>query len=194
MSDSFIFGKKVLSSEQCKSIIDFYHSSIIHQHPGFSGAECRVNEHIKMSTDLNCELDPDLQKYEDSDIIDTIRDGLFKTVSEYVWNRYPFLDQYVNSWMVDSSFNIQCYYPGQGYYGLHCENASKNNDRFLAWMIYLNDVDDGGGTEFTNQKIRLKAREGVCYVWPAGWTHMHRGIVSKTQTKYIATGWYSYTV
>ena len=142
MSDSFIFGKKVLSSEQCKSIIDFYNSSIIHQHPGYSGVDCLVNEHIKMSTDLNCELDPDLQKYEDSDIIDTIRDGIFKTVSEYVWNRYPFLDQYVNSWMVDSSFNIQCYYPGQGYYGLHCENGSKNNDRFLAWMIYLNDVDD----------------------------------------------------
>ena len=36
----------------------------------------------------------------------------------------------------------------------------------------------------------LKAEEGKGVIWPAYWTHIHHGIVSKTEVKYIATGWY----
>ena len=37
-----------------------------------------------------------------------------------------------------------------------------------------------------------KAKEGRLIIWPAYWTHRHHGIVSKSQIKYIATGWYKY--
>ena len=29
-------------------------------------------------------------------------------------------------------------------------------------------------------------------IWPAYWTHEHHGLMSETQTKYIATGWYDF--
>jgi hypothetical protein len=35
-------------------------------------------------------------------------------------------------------------------------------------------------------------RKGLTLIWPAIWTHPHRGVVSPTQTKYIATGWWMY--
>ena len=38
----------------------------------------------------------------------------------------------------------------------------------------------------------IRAKEGRVVIWPAFWTHFHNGIVSKTQTKYIATGWFMY--
>ena len=38
----------------------------------------------------------------------------------------------------------------------------------------------------------MNAVKGRCVIWPAFWTHMHKGVVSKTETKYIATGWISY--
>ena len=59
-------------------------------------------------------------------------------------------------------------------------------------MIYLNDVTDGGYTEFPNQGKRFQPRAGDLLIWPAFFTHPHRGIASKTQTKYIVTGWYDY--
>jgi hypothetical protein len=59
------------------------------------------------------------------------------------------------------------------------------------WMIYLNDVTKGG-TYFDNYDLTFDAVEGRLLIWPAFWTHFHRGIVSKTETKYIATGWFSY--
>ena len=60
-------------------------------------------------------------------------------------------------------------------------------------MVYLNTVNDGGGTAFDNYGFETKAEEGSLLIWPAFWTHFHHGIVSPTETKYIATGWYSYT-
>ena len=59
-------------------------------------------------------------------------------------------------------------------------------------MIYLNDVTEGGYTEFPTQNKLLQPRSGDMIIWPAYWTHPHRGIASKTQTKYIMTGWYSF--
>ena len=64
--------------------------------------------------------------------------------------------------------------------------------RVLAWMFYLNTVTDDGGTYFDNYDLTLNAVEGRCVIWPAYWTHMHRGIVSKTESKYIVTGWFSF--
>ena len=58
-------------------------------------------------------------------------------------------------------------------------------------MFYLNTVKDGG-TYFENYDLSLEAVEGRLVIWPAYWTHFHRGIVSKTETKYIATGWFSF--
>ena len=58
-------------------------------------------------------------------------------------------------------------------------------------MTYLNDVDDGG-TEFMHQNIITPAVKGLTLIWPADWTHAHRGVISKTKEKYIITGWFSY--
>jgi hypothetical protein len=86
---------------------------------------------------------------------------------------------------------IQRYDPNKAYRDLHCENNGQSmyRNRHLAFMTYLNDVTDGGGTEFVQQGLTTKAEKGLTLIWPAAWTHMHRGIVSPTEVKYIITGW-----
>ena len=59
-------------------------------------------------------------------------------------------------------------------------------------MTYLNDVTDGGETEFYFQKLKIKPVKGKMVLWPTDFTHLHRGITSPTQEKYIATGWYNF--
>jgi hypothetical protein len=63
----------------------------------------------------------------------------------------------------------------------------------LVFMVYLNDLDDGG-TEFMYQNHTEKAETGKLLIWPTDWTHYHRGQISNTKTKYIITGWYSLKV
>ena len=62
----------------------------------------------------------------------------------------------------------------------------------MAWMFYLNTVTDGGNTYFENYDLMMNAVEGRLLIWPAYWTHFHKGIVSHTETKYIATGWFNF--
>ena len=56
-------------------------------------------------------------------------------------------------------------------------------------MLYLNNVKNGG-TEWKYQELKTEAVSGDLVIWPASFTHTHRGIISKTDEKYIATGWF----
>ena len=99
----------------------------------------------------------------------------------------------LDPWEIHHTFNIQRYLPGEGYSDYHCERAGvTTGNRMGVWMIYLNDVHDRGWTEFYYQQHYEKAEAGKLVIWPCDWTHLHRGIISHTETKYIITGWFSW--
>tara|TARA_R100001460_G_scaffold17979_1_gene38230 strand:+ start:91 stop:669 length:579 start_codon:yes stop_codon:yes gene_type:complete len=82
---------------------------------------------------------------------------------------------------------------GEGYHSWHCENAAMmERNRILAFMVYLNDVTEGGETEFLYQKCRFKPEKNTMLVWPAQFTHVHRGNPPLSNDKYIITGWVEY--
>jgi hypothetical protein len=80
--------------------------------------------------------------------------------------------------------------PGQGYHIWHCETSSRElSNRILSFILYLNDVEEGGETEFLYQKRRVKPTKGTCVLWPASFTHVHRGNPPLSNEKYVLTGW-----
>jgi hypothetical protein len=83
---------------------------------------------------------------------------------------------------------------GGGYHVWHNEDDSPQNMRRMAtFILYLNDVDEGGETEFLYYPKRVKAKQGRFILWPAGFTHTHRGNPPISNTKYIVTGWVEMT-
>lgn len=91
--------------------------------------------------------------------------------------------------------SIQHYQPSEGYFMWHAERSGAKPPytlRHLVYMTYLNDVTDGGETEFLYQNEKFQPRKGMTLIWPADWTHTHRGITSKTQEKFIITGWLNF--
>ena len=49
---------------------------------------------------------------------------------------------------------------------------------------YLNDVDDGGYTNFGHYGIKIKPEIGKTLIWPAEYqTHAHSGEILKSGTK-----------
>jgi hypothetical protein len=88
------------------------------------------------------------------------------------------------------SMRLQKTLPGQGYHIWHYESAdSMSSRRLVAWSIYLNDVDQGGETEFLYMKKRISAKRGRLLIWPAAFTHTHRGNPPLSGEKYLLTGW-----
>ena len=83
--------------------------------------------------------------------------------------------------------------PRGGYHVWHCEQDGKKNEgRVLAWTIYLNDIPSGEGeTEFLWQGLRVQPKAGTVSIFPASFTHTHRGNPVYSRDKYIATGWYT---
>jgi len=94
---------------------------------------------------------------------------------------------------VNPIFNLQRYAPGEGFKRWHCDwtisdEATEPVHRVLAWILYCNDVPEGG-TEFHWQQHHEDAERGKLVIFPAGPSHIHRGRVSQEHTKTIATGW-----
>ena len=88
---------------------------------------------------------------------------------------------------------IQKTSPGQAYHTWHCENAGKERrDSMLLFSLFLNDVEEGGETEFLYLKKRIKPKKDRLLIFPAGFTHTHRGNQPISGDKYILTGWLEY--
>ena len=93
-----------------------------------------------------------------------------------------------------TDFKIQKSIEGGGFCTWHDENVHGTfPSRFLVWMLYLNDVEHGGKTEFfSGQKVQPKT--GRLVLWPPYFTHIHRAAPDLKENKYILTGWFEYKV
>jgi hypothetical protein len=60
------------------------------------------------------------------------------------------------------------------------------SNRLCTFIYYLNDVEDGGSTEFRNDKV-IEAKEGRLVVFPSGWNYIHRGTAVLAGSKYVVT-------
>lgn len=92
-----------------------------------------------------------------------------------------------------NTIKVQKTSPKGGYHVFHSENSNSPDAilRMLVWTIYLNDLSEGEGcTEFLEQGISVHPAAGRVVLFPADWTHTHRGNPTYNQDKYIATGWY----
>lgn len=79
---------------------------------------------------------------------------------------------------------------GGGFHTWHFESMTRgNSDRIATYTLYLNDVEEGGETEFLYLAKRIKAKRGTLVIFPAAFTHTHRGNPPISNEKYIVTGW-----
>jgi hypothetical protein len=95
-----------------------------------------------------------------------------------------------------SHMKMQRTSPGGGYHVWHSEQGgSSHAERVLVYILYLNSLlpEEAGETEFLYQQRRIKPEENLMVLWPAAYTHTHRGnVVYGQNCKYIVTGWFYY--
>lgn len=118
------------------------------------------------------------------------------TFNEVFWGKcYPIYEKEFASLRESGrhgnySFKMQRTDLQEGYHVWHYESGNREMcNRLLTWMVYLNDVEEGGETEFLYQSMRVKPKQGTLLIWPAGFTHTHRGNPPLSNPKYVVTGW-----
>ena len=107
----------------------------------------------------------------------------------------PRVDGLVRYLYRSGSINIQKYQQNKGGYPhWHSEQFPQNGHnealhRVVLYMFYLNDVEEGGETEFYYQQRKISPKKGTMVIAPAGFTHSHRGNRPVSGDKYIVTSW-----
>ena len=179
--DKYIFKKeRLLNQFQCNHIISLFESTDslynVNSARGYIGYYPRLDTHH--------------YKF--------IGDAVFEALKEYRKN-HLFLKECRLPWSIFPLFHIQKYLPGRAYDTEHCEHGwfelndeYHQHNRILGWMIYLNDITEGGGTCWPQQEFISKPGAGDLYIWPAAWTHSHYGVPAPKELKYIITGWCNY--
>ena len=114
---------------------------------------------------------------------------------DIAWNHYDknigARDAYSGVAFHYTGLKIQKTLPTEGYHVWHLEHGKgfENEPRAFVFSIYLNDVEDGGETEFLHFSKRVKPKTGRIVIWPAAFPYLHRGNPPLSGEKYILTSW-----
>jgi len=187
--ETYFIGGWYINKNVCTDLIKYFEKSP-NKRPGHLHLQggAGVDKKKKLSTDIIISLGN-----QDKEILNYYKE-LTKVVEEYK-KKYKYCDVHQDEWAIVEDWNIQRYKPSEGYFAKHYERSGPATVyRHLAFMTYLNDVNDRGQTEFYYQKLKIKPETGLTLIWGTDWTFTHRGIPSKTEIKYIATGWYGYGI
>ena len=130
---------------------------------------------------------------ENGEVIEFYRKQLQQCFLKYTSQYYELQNYPLSS----TDMKIQRTGAGQGYHVWHSEQGpGVNVARALVFIVYLNSLEpnDGGETEFLYLRKRVLPQKNTLIIWPAGFTHTHRGNpVLSDKYKYIITGWFHIT-
>jgi hypothetical protein len=177
--------KNAYTKEFCENVIKQYEDAVDSGH-----GKTRFELHGESKT-----LKDDTQVFAD-DIESIPLRKVTREFNELFWRKfYPIYEQEYSvlkdtARHANYSFKIQKTKIGGGYHVWHFESTTRElSNRLLTWILYLNDVQEGGETEFLYQHMRVKPEQGTLVIWPAAFTHTHRGNPPLSNEKYIVTGW-----
>ena len=109
---------------------------------------------------------------------------------------HPCVNEYLNTFILGKSkffvydLKIKKIPVGGGFHSWHYENGTVVNCiRQFVIQLYLNDNFDAGETEFLYQNRREIPKKGDVLIFPAGYTHTHRGNPPIGGDKYLITSW-----
>jgi hypothetical protein len=185
LSESIFLYRNALSKKLTGDIYSFYYTNRNITSPGVTvGGH---NGHIKKTFDI-CNIEeipegPLREQYQEIDqrVLESLR-----VVSGAYMDHFNWLKTAPN--FVDSGYLWQMYEANSGFYKEHIDGECWSPhvaNRVLAFVVYINDVEEGGETYFRHQDIYVKPERGAVAIFPTSWTHPHQAMVPKSNDKLI---------
>jgi hypothetical protein len=127
-----------------------------------------------------------------SNFIGEFNDAFWNVCYKEYLEKYGVLAEYSQHTIY--TYKIQKTVPCGGYHIWHSEHGSKQfSDRLGVYILYLNDVEEGGETEFLYYSKRVAPKKGRLVIFPPNYPWAHRGNPPLSGDKYILTGWTEFT-
>jgi hypothetical protein len=168
----------------CNAIIERFQADP-RRHRGMVGAGYSP---FKRSTDLEIRPLPEW-----ADVCRQLDGSVYASLARYREDVPNFSETHRNR-LSDTEYQVQCYAPdGSDGFDWHADVANRASaERVLAMIAYLNDVAEGGETEFRAQQILVAPRCGSIIWFPPTFPYVHRGRPARSEAKYVVTCFLTY--
>ena len=175
--------EEFINVDTCKNIIEYFESNVDKDYNKNSGLAFFNKKRNRICAGFSLD-------FSSSGIINDSIFLFLNSALKLYTQKYKYLKtDEAGRWRLTPLYNLQRYDgEEEGYFTLHHEHTGQYPYRMLAWMIYLNDAECG--TVFPHQEKTITPKVGRTVIWPATWTHPHKGVTPNIGIKYIATGWY----
>ena len=192
--------EKFLSHQQCSELVNLLETSD-KKHLGFTSDLLRNPKLLGDITGIKSKqsIDMDLNDFShyspdspDRVMFSKYNDLITKRLSQIANNflRYYLLPGEIGDYFV-SQITLRKYIPNTCGYSYHNDFImGDKNPRFMSFVLYLNDVIEGGETKFLHQKVRVQPRTGRLLVFPPTHLHIHTGLPPVSNSKYIVTSFF----
>ena len=185
--------KNSLSPEFCQHVIDLFESEP-NKKPGIYGTERKIDISKKKTMDymlLYTDKNENWLKVEEQ-LFTEIQSKLLQYIKhlEVTTSYNNFSNRHIDM-LTDQGFLISRYIEKDGKFTYHTDNLidwEHNRSRVNVFIWYLNDVVEGGETEFWGS-YKIKPEVGKLVFFPTTWTFPHCGCIPMSNNKYIITGW-----
>jgi len=192
---NYVYTSPSLSKEFCDTIIQRYDRDFVIKYHGVTamGMDKSVKDTQDMVIPENEEWDPinqtlanELEKHVKL-YINSLEIGLHYKKEHNFGRDYHHLQEKI---IQVNNFMIQRYEKNEGKYIYHHDGSNESTrSRVITYLWYLNDVVDGGETDFFGGAFKIKPETGKILLFPACWCYPHRGNMPISSSKYIVTGW-----
>lgn len=192
MAETIMVTENVFSKEDCERIIKAMPKARKHIYQ-------KANDMSRQDIQLDGEIvfaevahEDMLAKSNNINLMRKLIETLHSAIEVYA-EKFPIIKEFhlETCQVTFDGWKVQETKVGQGFHKWHFEDAN-TRERFLTWSVFLNNIEEGGETEFLYQNIRIPAKQGSLCLFPSDWTHLHRGNPPISNDKYIMTGWYNY--
>jgi hypothetical protein len=187
-SGAIMVAENIVDKSICSELLNQFkknYSTLFSPGPTLGGVAPSIKKTMDMSWSNDVLLENNVSLYPLSDYEQSLAQNLFQCI-EYYREQFRSLWEWNDA--CDTGFRVQEYKKGFGYYREHVDGGmgpESTNCRVLGAVIYLNDVEVGGGTYFPEHDVTVPAKAGSISLFPAYWTHPHQGCVPISDDKWI---------
>jgi hypothetical protein len=191
--------ENAFSKKECKELIARQEYAIKNGLASEGGYGTLVGHKKSMDFDLISSNHPKDQKF-----VELIADRFNDYNLNYLADFAPYGEYHAESLILDQTyypvFQIQKYKKKEGHFNsFHLEEYGQaTSERVFVFILYLNDVKEGGETAFYFKEdgeedyFKVKPKAGTLIIHPASWPYVHKGCMPESSDKYILTTWCCY--
>lgn len=180
LKDLIVEFDNIISDRDCDELIIWFSKNQQLHKPGMvygtGNTGNIINEKHKILTQAELPL-----KHKVSEIV---TDAVVKTYTEYtkIKPNPGFNDICIKDYV------MKLYKKNEGFFATHIDQKNGNSStRLFGLVFYLNDVEEGGETEFPDLNIKVKAKKGKSLIFPCNFLFPHRGNIPISNDKYAIT-------